>query len=29
MGVHDLQAKDKDGRIFNLLTEGTPLVELF
>jgi hypothetical protein len=29
MGVHDLEAKDKDGRVFNLLAEGTSLAELF
>ena len=29
MGVHDLTATDKDGRVFNLLAEGEPLLELF
>ena len=29
MGVHDLEAKDKDGRIFNLLAEGEALETLF
>jgi hypothetical protein len=29
MGVHDLEAKDKDGRTFNLLAEGEPLTSLF
>jgi hypothetical protein len=29
MGIHDLEATDKDGRVFNLLAEGEPLVELF
>jgi hypothetical protein len=29
MGVRDLEATDKDGRVFNLLAEGEPLVELF
>ncbi|HUY90613.1 MAG TPA: DUF1501 domain-containing protein [Pirellulales bacterium] len=28
MGVHDLEATDKDGRVFNLLAEGEPLLEL-
>jgi hypothetical protein len=25
MGVHDLEAKDPDGRVFNLLAEGEPI----
>jgi len=25
MGVHDLEAKDPDGRVFNLLDEGSPI----
>lgn len=29
MGVHDLEARDKDGRVFNLLAEGEPLDALF
>ncbi len=29
MGVHDLQATDHDGRLFNLLDEGEPLLDLF
>jgi hypothetical protein len=29
MGIHNLEATDKDGRVFNLLAEGEPLVELF
>jgi hypothetical protein len=29
MGVHDLQARDKDGREFNLLEPGAALTELF
>lgn len=29
MGVHDLEATDKDGRVFNLLAEGEPIAELF
>jgi hypothetical protein len=29
MGIHDLEATDKDGRVFNLLAEGEPLLELF
>ncbi|HEX7376384.1 MAG TPA: DUF1501 domain-containing protein [Pirellulales bacterium] len=29
MGIHDLSATDKDGRVFNLLAEGEPLLELF
>jgi hypothetical protein len=29
MGVHDLTATDKDGRVYNLLEEGEPLRELF
>jgi hypothetical protein len=29
MGVNDLEATDRDGRVFNLLAEGEPLVELF
>ncbi|HEX4130323.1 MAG TPA: DUF1501 domain-containing protein [Pirellulales bacterium] len=28
MGVRDLEAKDPDGRVFNLLAEGEPLAEL-
>lgn len=28
MGVHDLEAKDPDGRVFNLLAEGEPLTAL-
>lgn len=29
MGVADLTATDKDGRVFNLLADGEPLLELF
>lgn len=29
MGIHDLEAKDPDGRVFNLLAEGEPIAELF
>jgi uncharacterized protein (DUF1501 family) len=29
MGVRDLEATDRDGRTFNLLAEGEPLVSLF
>ncbi len=29
MGVNDLTAKDNDGRVYNLLDEGRPIVELF
>jgi len=29
MGVHDLEARDRDGRVFNLLAEGEPIVSLF
>ena len=29
MGIHDLEATDKDGRVFNLLAEGEPLLDLF
>ncbi|MBL8849927.1 MAG: DUF1501 domain-containing protein [Planctomycetaceae bacterium] len=29
MGIHDLEARDRDGRVFNLLAEGEPLVSLF
>ena len=29
MGVHDLAATDKDGRVYHLLEEGEPLRELF
>ena len=29
MGVDDLQATDRDGRVFNLLDEGEPLLDLF
>ena len=29
MGVHDLEARDRDGRVFNLLAEGEPLTALF
>lgn len=29
MGIHDLEAKDKLGRTYNLLEEGRPLTELF
>ncbi len=29
MGVHDLEARDPDGRVFNLLAEGEPIAELF
>jgi hypothetical protein len=28
MGVHDLEAKDPDGRVFNLMAEGEPLTAL-
>jgi hypothetical protein len=28
MGVHELEAKDPDGRVFNLLAEGEALHEL-
>ncbi|MDP6469144.1 MAG: DUF1501 domain-containing protein [Pirellulaceae bacterium] len=29
MGINDLTAKDKDGRTYNLLDDGKPIVELF
>ncbi len=29
MGVTDLSAKDKDGRVFNLLEQGEPILDLF
>lgn len=29
MGIHNLEAQDREGRPYNLLSEGTPLVELF
>ena len=29
MGVDDLEGKDKDVRVFNLLAEGEPLLDLF
>jgi hypothetical protein len=29
MGIKNLEATDKDGRTFNLLAEGEPLLELF
>lgn len=29
MGVHDLDARDRDGRTFNLLADGEPIVSLF
>jgi hypothetical protein len=29
MGVHNLEARDKDGRVFNLLADGEPLKDLF
>jgi uncharacterized protein (DUF1501 family) len=29
MGVADLRATDRDGRVYNLLDEGEPLLELF
>lgn len=29
MGVDDLEARDRDGRVFNLLAEGDPILELF
>jgi len=29
MGVDDLEGRDRDGRIFNLLAEGDPILELF
>jgi hypothetical protein len=29
MGIHDLEARDREGRPYNLLSEGRPLVELF
>ena len=29
MGVDDLESRDKDGRVFNLLAEGEPLFDLF
>ncbi len=29
MGVHDLEAHDREGRPYNLLAEGKPLLELF
>lgn len=29
MGIHDLEARDRDGRTFNLLADGEPLVSLF
>ncbi|MBW3540877.1 MAG: DUF1501 domain-containing protein [Planctomycetes bacterium] len=29
MGIHDLEARDRENRPYNLLAEGRPLVELF
>ena len=29
MGIDDLEGKDKDGRVFNLLAEGEPILDLF
>jgi len=29
MGIHDLTARDINGRIYNLLSEGEPLLSLF
>ena len=29
MGIHDLEARDSQGRPFRLLDEGKPIVELF
>jgi hypothetical protein len=29
MGIHDLEATDRDGRPYNLLAEGEPLTTLF
>jgi hypothetical protein len=29
MGINDLTAKDKDGRTYNLLDDGKPIVALF
>ncbi|MCE9607298.1 MAG: DUF1501 domain-containing protein [Planctomycetia bacterium] len=29
MGIDDLEGRDKDGRIFNLLAEGDPILDLF
>lgn len=29
MGVHELEAQDRDGRVYNLLAEGEPLTSLF
>jgi len=29
MGVHDLSATDKNGRVFNLLEKGEPILDLF
>ena len=29
MGIHDLQARDKEGRPYDLLSEGKPLLSLF
>jgi hypothetical protein len=29
MGIHDLEARDRDGRVFNLLADGEPIVSLF
>ena len=29
MGIHDLEARDRDGRVFNLLSEGQVIVPLF
>ena len=29
MGIHDLTARDKEGRIFHLLDTGDPLLQLF
>ncbi|MBW3597565.1 MAG: DUF1501 domain-containing protein [Planctomycetes bacterium] len=29
MGVHDLEARDREGRPYNLLAEGKPILELF
>ena len=29
MGIHDLEATDRDGRVYNLLAEGQPLTSMF
>ena len=29
MGIADLEARDRDGRVYNLLADGEPLMDLF